>query len=98
MAASCALCGGAAHLPHMNCANLDCNRLFLACSACKARLWLVLIVPHAGKDGVEWKQVTGKQHNPPCCDLVATKEDVCTLLLMESCVSACEPQRLMLCS
>ena len=35
VAASCALCGGAAQLPHMNCANLDCNRLFLACGACK---------------------------------------------------------------
>ncbi|KAK9845288.1 hypothetical protein WJX81_002464 [Elliptochloris bilobata] len=34
-AAACALCGGGAHLPHLNCANLDCNRLFLACNACK---------------------------------------------------------------
>ena len=37
VAAPCALCGGSAQLPHMNCANLDCNLLFLACSACKAR-------------------------------------------------------------
>ena len=36
-AVPCALCGGGAQLPHMNCANLDCNRLFLACGACKAR-------------------------------------------------------------
>ena len=30
-AASCAACGEAASLPHMNCANIDCNKLFLAC-------------------------------------------------------------------
>jgi hypothetical protein len=36
-AAPCALCGGSAQLPHMNCANIDCNRLFLACAACRVR-------------------------------------------------------------
>lgn len=30
-AAPCAACGGKASLPHMNCANIDCNKLFLAC-------------------------------------------------------------------
>ncbi|KAL3137311.1 hypothetical protein ABBQ32_006851 [Trebouxia sp. C0010 RCD-2024] len=30
-AAPCANCGQAASLPHMNCANIDCNKLFLAC-------------------------------------------------------------------
>ena len=30
-AAPCAACGQAASLPHMNCANIDCNKLFLAC-------------------------------------------------------------------
>lgn len=30
-AAPCAACGHAASLPHMNCANIDCNKLFLAC-------------------------------------------------------------------
>ena len=33
-AVSCA-CGQPAALPHLNCANIDCNRLFLACSACQ---------------------------------------------------------------
>jgi predicted sulfurtransferase len=37
-AAPCAACGGAATLPHANCANVDCNRLFIACGACRAAL------------------------------------------------------------
>jgi predicted sulfurtransferase len=35
-AAPCVRCGGPAHLPHMNCSNIDCNQLFIACEACKA--------------------------------------------------------------
>lgn len=31
------LCGGEATLPHINCANMDCNELFLACAACKTK-------------------------------------------------------------
>ena len=35
-AVGCQLCGGPeAALPHLNCANLDCARLFIACAACK---------------------------------------------------------------
>jgi hypothetical protein len=34
----CAVCGATPQLPHINCANVDCNLLFLACAACKARL------------------------------------------------------------
>ena len=34
-AAPCAACGQAASLPHMNCANIDCNKLFLACDCHK---------------------------------------------------------------
>jgi predicted sulfurtransferase len=37
-AAPCALCGGTAELPHTNCANIDCNKLFMACSGCKSQL------------------------------------------------------------
>jgi predicted sulfurtransferase len=37
-AAPCALCGGTAELPHTNCANIDCNKLFMACSGCKTQL------------------------------------------------------------
>jgi len=37
-AAPCQMCGGCAELPHANCANIDCNKLFLACPACKVRL------------------------------------------------------------
>jgi rhodanese-related sulfurtransferase len=37
-AAPCRVCGGEAALPHGNCANIDCNRLFLACEACKSAL------------------------------------------------------------
>ena len=33
--ADCALCGKKAVLPHLNCANVDCNKLFLACEECK---------------------------------------------------------------
>ena len=34
----CAVCGAAdAALPHLNCANIDCNRLFLACRACAGK-------------------------------------------------------------
>ena len=36
-AVSCQLCGGPAMLPHRNCANLDCNRLFVACDDCTVR-------------------------------------------------------------
>jgi len=37
-ATPCALCGSPdAALPHLNCANIDCNRLFIACRACAAR-------------------------------------------------------------
>ncbi|KAF8055836.1 STR8 [Scenedesmus sp. PABB004] len=36
-AVPCALCGGVAALPHVNCANIDCNELFIACAACKTR-------------------------------------------------------------
>ena len=32
--AVCALCGGAAEERHRNCANADCNKLFLACAPC----------------------------------------------------------------
>ena len=37
-AAPCLLCGGRASLPHLNCSNIDCNRLFIACSGCALRL------------------------------------------------------------
>jgi predicted sulfurtransferase len=36
-AAPCAACGGTAALPHVNCANIDCNKLFIACDACRVR-------------------------------------------------------------
>lgn len=32
------MCGGEAEAPPINCANIDCNRIFLACPACKERL------------------------------------------------------------
>lgn len=35
-AVSCS-CGSPALLPHANCANLDCNKLFLSCDVCKAK-------------------------------------------------------------
>ena len=34
-AEGCTACEGPAQLPHMNCSNVDCNRLFLACPACQ---------------------------------------------------------------
>lgn len=38
-AVPCQLCGSAAaQLPHVNCANMDCNELFIACSNCKQQL------------------------------------------------------------
>lgn len=38
-AVPCQICGKAdAVLPHLNCANLDCNDLFLACGACREAL------------------------------------------------------------
>eukprot|EP00887_Chlorella_sp_A99_P002807 scaffold6.g2807.t1 len=36
-AAPCQVCGGTAVLPHMNCANIDCNKLFIACEACRTK-------------------------------------------------------------
>lgn len=36
-AAACQLCSGDAQLPHVNCANIDCNKLFVACHGCKVR-------------------------------------------------------------
>ena len=36
-AAPCSLCSGRADPPFHNCANLDCNRLFLSCHACLER-------------------------------------------------------------
>ena len=33
--APCAICGARADAPHLNCANVDCNKLFLACDKCK---------------------------------------------------------------
>jgi predicted sulfurtransferase len=33
--ADCTLCGDKAILPHLNCANVDCNKLFLACQRCQ---------------------------------------------------------------
>lgn len=36
-AADCLLCGEPAVLPHLNCSNVDCNRLFLGCDACKEK-------------------------------------------------------------
>ncbi|EFN58640.1 hypothetical protein CHLNCDRAFT_10350, partial [Chlorella variabilis] len=36
-AAPCQVCGATAVLPHMNCANIDCNKLFIACDACKTK-------------------------------------------------------------
>jgi len=38
-AVPCQLCGAAEPvLPHLNCANIDCNKLFLACDSCKSGL------------------------------------------------------------
>lgn len=37
-ATTCAVCGAAPRLPHINCANVDCNLLFMACGACQERL------------------------------------------------------------
>eukprot|EP00195_Chlamydomonas_chlamydogama_P010267 CAMPEP_0202891242 /NCGR_PEP_ID=MMETSP1392-20130828/1356_1 /ASSEMBLY_ACC=CAM_ASM_000868 /TAXON_ID=225041 /ORGANISM="Chlamydomonas chlamydogama, Strain SAG 11-48b" /LENGTH=470 /DNA_ID=CAMNT_0049574937 /DNA_START=148 /DNA_END=1560 /DNA_ORIENTATION=+ len=37
-AVPCQICGTAvAQLPHMNCANIDCNELFIACADCKTK-------------------------------------------------------------
>ena len=36
-AARCLLCGEEAVLPHLNCSNVDCNKLCLACDACKRK-------------------------------------------------------------
>jgi hypothetical protein len=37
-AVPCQLCGASnATLPHVNCANIDCNELFIACPACKTK-------------------------------------------------------------
>lgn len=37
-AVPCQLCSSApAKLPHMNCANIDCNELFIACASCRER-------------------------------------------------------------
>jgi hypothetical protein len=43
-AASCQLCGGKPELPHENCANIDCNKLFLACAGCK--VWEIALLAH----------------------------------------------------
>lgn len=37
-AVPCVLCGGEPELPHINCANVDCNVLLLICDYCKAEL------------------------------------------------------------
>ncbi|KAK9842922.1 hypothetical protein WJX74_004463 [Apatococcus lobatus] len=37
-AQGCALCGSPAQLPHLNCSNVDCNRLFLACPSCQVEM------------------------------------------------------------
>lgn len=38
-AVACQLCAGSiATLPHLNCANIDCSRLFVACNHCKRQL------------------------------------------------------------
>eukprot|EP00210_Caulerpa_lentillifera_P008233 g7860.t1 len=34
----CQICGNEAQVPHVNCANIDCNRLFIACAECKTLL------------------------------------------------------------
>ena len=34
-AVPCQVCGAKAALPHINCANIDCNKLFIACDKCK---------------------------------------------------------------
>lgn len=36
-ASPCSICGGTAALPHVNCANIDCNDLFIACDECKQK-------------------------------------------------------------
>ncbi|KXZ46989.1 hypothetical protein GPECTOR_39g483 [Gonium pectorale] len=37
-AVPCSLCGSPdSQLPHVNCANIDCNELFISCPACKTR-------------------------------------------------------------
>lgn len=36
-AVPCQVCGAQATLPHINCANMDCNELFIACPACKTK-------------------------------------------------------------
>ena len=40
-AVECQLCGGGeAVLPHLNCANVLCNKLFIACDRCRySALW-----------------------------------------------------------
>ena len=94
MAASCALCGGAAQLPHMNCANLDCNRLFLACSACKARPWLALTVPMWARMALN-RNVLGSSINLPALSLQQKKACACSSRGLFG-VSVLEPRRSML--
>lgn len=37
-AVPCQLCNASpGQLPHMNCANIDCNELFISCEACRTR-------------------------------------------------------------
>ena len=37
-ATGCAVCGGIGEAPPINCANIDCNNLFIGCRACKEAL------------------------------------------------------------
>lgn len=48
-AAPCATCGQAASLPHMNCANIDCNKLFLACDQHKVRQQFRIHIPQCSQ-------------------------------------------------
>lgn len=37
MAIPCQICGDKSEAPHINCANVDCDRLILVCQACKEK-------------------------------------------------------------
>ena len=48
-AVPCQMCGGRALLPHLNCANVDCNKLFIACGECRVSgVSVVLLVVVCG--------------------------------------------------
>ena len=88
-AAPCAACGETASLPHMNCANIDCNKLFLACHQHKVLFPCLLCVASCCEHVIFQFLLHCVVLCCSCCTISCCTMSCCAILWWCMCASTC---------